>query len=161
MKTLFKASLLLLLTLPLFSNGKWIPLDSFPDKNMKSQQHKNITAKEIKYRNEAKKWFDTNQSGTDYYGRPDFENNTRQQSKGEGLLIITCDQEDVDVFNGNIQIAMVGSGETEIKLSGGKHTLILQKKIDYNWIWHQKKTVFVGANSKTKVHFKLKKIRYR
>lgn len=77
---------------------------------------------------------------------------------GKGILRISANMADVDVYNGNEQIAMLGDEHTDLELEKGKYTIILRKPIDeYNEYFASKK-VFVGADSITRIKFELKKV---
>jgi hypothetical protein len=75
----------------------------------------------------------------------------------EGILRISSNMQDVDIYNNNQQIAMLGEDYTDIKLPKGKYKIILKKKINQASEYYSSKNVFVGANTFTKLNFVLKK----
>jgi hypothetical protein len=75
----------------------------------------------------------------------------------EGILRISSNMQDVDIYNNNQQIAMLGEDYTDIKLPKGKYKIILKKKINQASQYYASKNVFVGANTFTKLNFTLKK----
>lgn len=76
----------------------------------------------------------------------------------KGILRISANMEEVDIYNGDEQIAMLGEGTTEVELEKGKYTITLRKPIDEYSFYSASKKVFVGANSMTRVNFKLEKV---
>lgn len=73
----------------------------------------------------------------------------------EGLLRITANMSDVDIYIGGKQVAMLGDDTTDLKLETGKYTITLIKPIDKEHEYKAVKKVFVG-DAITRVKFELK-----
>lgn len=75
----------------------------------------------------------------------------------KGTLKISANLSDVGIYNGKEQIAMLGIGETEIKLDKGSYHIVLKKTINKSYEYIAQKKVFVGEDTITRVAFTLKK----
>lgn len=76
---------------------------------------------------------------------------------GNGILRVSANMTDVDIYNGDEQIAMLGQDYTDIKLPKGKYTIVLKKTIDEEKEYFASKSVFVGADAVVMVSFDLEK----
>lgn len=75
----------------------------------------------------------------------------------KGFLRITSNMSDVGIYMGEKQVAMLGDGKTDMKLKSGKYTITLIKPIDEEHEYRAIREVFIGADTVTRVHFKLKR----
>lgn len=76
---------------------------------------------------------------------------------GNGILRVSANMTDVDIYNENEQIAMLGQDYTDIELPKGKYTIVLKKPIDEEKEYFASKSVFVGADAVVRVSFELEK----
>ena len=76
---------------------------------------------------------------------------------GNGILRVSANMSDVDIYNGDEQIAMLGQEHTDIELPKGKYTIVLKKPIDEEKEYFASKSVFVGSNAVVRVKFDLEK----
>jgi formylglycine-generating enzyme required for sulfatase activity len=76
---------------------------------------------------------------------------------GNGILRVSANMSDVDIYNGDEQIAMLGQDLTSIELPKGKYTIVLKKPIDEEKEYFASKSVFVGEDTVVMVKFELEK----
>lgn len=76
---------------------------------------------------------------------------------GNGILRVSANMSDVDIYNENEQIAMLGQEHTDIELPKGKYTIVLKKTIDEEKEYFASKSVFVGEDAVVRVSFELEK----
>lgn len=76
---------------------------------------------------------------------------------GNGWLRVSANMTDVDIYNENEQIAMLGQEYTDIELPKGKYTIVLKKPIDEEKEYFASKSVFVGEDAMVRVKFELEK----
>jgi WD40 repeat protein len=83
-------------------------------------------------------------------------NETPSGYNEKGKLRIAADKSGAVIYVDGEKKAMVGDGgSTNIILSAGDHKITLEKVIDDEYVYRQTKEVFVGAESSTKLKFKL------
>lgn len=76
---------------------------------------------------------------------------------GNGILRVSANMTDMDIYNGDEQIAMLGQDYTDIELPKGKYTIVLKKPIDEEKEYFASKSVFVGSDTVLRVKFELEK----
>ncbi len=69
---------------------------------------------------------------------------------GKGILRVSANMNNVNIYNGSEQIAMIGVGNTDLELEKGKYTIVLRKTIDENSEYFASKKIFIGADSVTR-----------